>query len=59
MGMPHEGSIFCEGCSLFNLQSTTCIIIDGDAYCEGCIAKSGFKKSFDRLVHNLNQRSKR
>ena len=55
MGMPHEGSIFCEGCSAYNIQSSTCIIIDGDGYCESCIERKGFKKVFDKLVHNLNQ----
>jgi hypothetical protein len=40
MGIPDFNSIQCIKCGLYNLQTNTCIIFEGDAYCISCFAKS-------------------
>ena len=52
MALPTEQSIFCEKCGCYNLQSTSCVILNGEVYCLSCFSKSSdLQNLLKELLH--------
>jgi len=59
MGMPHEGSMFCDFCSAFNIQVGSIIEIDRRLVCESCIERFGGKELLEQLKRIIKKELKK
>ena len=58
MAMPDESSVFCDGCSGYNIQCGSIIEIDNNLYCEICIERFGLKRELEALKKKLRNKLK-